>query len=340
MRNKIYNEDILKFLPTLPDKSCDLFILDPPYMNVVDEDWDKQWRTIDEYMNWCERWIKEVSRIGKYSSSVWVFGFPYQLSSLIPIFEKYGFKFKQQIVIWKGMKSAAGRVSNKLKMFPTTTECIYFFYYDSCEIIRDLLNKEKDRKKLTPKEINGFLGKAIHGGGTWSSIAGLKQKTLQQPTKEDWEKLNTLFDGNLPPYEDMVYKFNLPHGLTDVWDDIRFYFKQGTKFHPTQKPDQLIQRLVECSSNKGDLVIDFFMGSGSTILNAKELNRDFIGCDIDPDYFNVVQNRLNNPNYILNAPVKPEKEKGKKRKKELLSDKDFKTETLNEEVDLKDFFNE
>jgi len=320
MRNTIFNEDIIKFLPNLPSKSCDLFVLDPPYMNIVDEDWDKQWRTMGDYLEWSENWIKEVSRISKYSGSVWVFGFPYQLSLLIPIFEKYNLKFKQQIVIWKGMKSAAGRVSNKLKMYPTTTESAFLFYYDSTEYIRDILNDNKNKKNITPKDINEYLGKSSYGGGTWSSIAGLRQKTLQQPTREDWEKLNILFDGSLPPYDDVVYKFNMKFGLTDVWDDINFYFKKGTKFHPTQKPEQLVSRLIETSSNQGDLVIDFFMGSGSTILTAKKLNRDYIGIDIDKKYFNIVENRLNDEHYILPEDYFEEnkREKGKKRKKQLI----------------------
>lgn len=323
MINKIFNEDLINFLPSLPNRSCDLFLLDPPYMNIVDEDWDKQWSSMEDYLDWCEKWISEVERVSKYSGSVWVFGFPYQLMKLIPIFEKYNFKFKQQVVVWKGMKSAAGRVSSKLKMYPTTTESIFLFYYDSTNIIREILNKERELKGLSPKEINGYLGKATHGGGTWSSIAGLRQKTLQQPTKEDWEKLNILFDGNLPPYGDMVYKFNMQFGLTDVWDDIRFYFKKGTKFHPTQKPDQLIERLIETSSNKGDLVIDFFMGSGSSILNAKRLDRNFIGVDIDNRYFKLVEQRLIDINYELpEGYFTVEREKGKKRKKALLQKKE------------------
>lgn len=320
MRNEIHNADIIKFLPTLPDRSCDLFLLDPPYMNVVNEDWDKQWRSIDEYLDWCEKWISEVSRISKYSGSVWVFGFPYQLSMLIPIFERYGFKFKQQVVIWKGMKSAAGRVSSKLKMYPTTTESAFLFYYDSTDVIRKLLNVEKDRKGLTPKEINEYLGKASWGGGTWSSIAGLRQKTLMQPTREDWTKLDILFDGRLPAYDDMVYKFNMQFGLTDVWDDIVFYFKKGTKFHPTQKPDMLVDRIIKTSSVEGDLVIDFFMGSGSSLMGAKRLGRDYLGVDIDQRYFWLVEQRLKDSNFEL-----PEgyfdgsvREKGKKRKKELI----------------------
>jgi site-specific DNA-methyltransferase (adenine-specific) len=221
------------------------------------------------------------------------------------------------------MKSAAGRVSDKLKMYPTTTESIFFFHKESRNEIRDMLTNLKIEYDLTPTDINKYLGKAFVGGGTWSSIAGPKQKTLQYPTKQDWKKLNILFEGKLPKYEDYVFKFNLQYGLTDVWDDINFYFKKNTKFHSTQKPDQLIQRIIETSSNKNDLILDPFMGSGSSLLNAKNMERNFIGNDIDVDYYNIVKERLKDQNYAISKEdldlIKNRgKEKGKKQKRELI----------------------
>ena len=324
MKNEIFNENVNTFLPKIPDRCVDLFLLDPPYMGVVNDRWDNQWRTIEDYQSWCEDWIKEVSRISKFSGSVWIFGYPYQLSKLIDTFEKYNFTFKQQVVIWKGMKSAAGRVSNKLKMYPTTTESIFVFHYNSRNEIRNILNNLKKKYNLTPAQINKYLGKSDYGGGTWSSIAGLKQKTPLFPTRVDWEKMNILFNGELPKYDDYVYKFNLQHGLTDVWDDINFFFKDGQKFHSTQKPDKLIQRIITTSSNEGDLVLDCFMGSGSSIINSNKMNRNFIGNDIDIDYYNIVHNRLYNSEFEFSKKDLEEiknrgKEKGKKKKRELLN---------------------
>ncbi len=293
MINKIFNMDCLNYLDKLEDRSVDLFLLDPPYMNVVKNDWDRQWKTIDEYKDWCEQWISKCSKKGKYSSSIWVFGFPYQLTHLLPIFEKHGFKFRQQVVIWKGIKSAAGRTSDKLKMFPTTTESVFFFAYDSIPVIRNILIDKKKTYGYTSKYINEFLGKASNGGGTWSQIAGPRQKTPVQPTREDWEKLSTLFNG-LPPYDDMVFKFNLPFGFTDVWDDISFYFKRGTKLHPTQKPEELIERIINASSFENDLVVDLFMGSGTTADVAKKLNRKYSGCEMDEEYYKRSIQRINN----------------------------------------------
>lgn len=321
--NKIYNDNITNFLKQIPDRSVNSFIIDPPYMGVVNDRWDNQWKNIEEYQSWCEEWIIELERVSKYSGTIWLFGYSYQLMKLIDIFEKHNFTYKQQIVIWKGMKSAAGRVSNKLKQYPTTTEYLFMFHYESKDITRNKLNKCKNETDLTPTDINKYLGKAFVGGGTWSSIAGLKQKTLQSPTKEDWNKLNTLFNNKLGVYEDYVYTFNLQHGLTDVWDDIDFYFKPGTKFHSTQKPDKLIERIVETATNVGDIILDPFMGSGSSIINAKRLGRKYIGNDIDEDYFEIVGKRLEDDKFSITKERLEEiknkgKTKGKKNKRELL----------------------
>jgi len=289
--NKIYHNDCIDFLKKLNKETIDSCITDPPYWGVVEDEWDNQWKNIQEYKDWCETWIREVSRVTKKGASFFIFGFPYQLAHLLPIIESYGFKFRQQIVVWKGMKSAAGRVSSKLKMFPTTTEHIYYFVKDSTGYIRDLLQDRALEKGLTPKEINEFLGKASNGGGTWSSIAGKRQKNLQEPTKEDWEKLEQLF-GKLPNYEDVVYTFNLPIGITDVFDDIKFYFPKGEKLHTTQKPIELMDRIVKSCSREGDLILDPFMGSGSTAVSCKNLNRNYIGCEFDEHYFQVCVDRL------------------------------------------------
>ena len=178
-------------------------------------------------------------------------------------------------------------------MFPTTTEYIFYFVKDSTDYIRTLLQEKANEKGLTPKEINEYLGKASNGGGTWSTIAGKKQKNIQEPTKEDWEKLKLLF-GGLPRYEDTVYTFNLPMGVTDVFDDINFYIPKDIKIHPTEKPIKLIDRILLSCSNDSDLIIDPFMGSGSTAISCLRNNRYYIGCELDTDYYNRSLERINN----------------------------------------------
>lgn len=62
--------------------------------------------------------------------------------------------------------------------------------------------------------------------------------------------------------------------------------------HPTQKPVKLLSHLVEIASNPGDLVFDPFMGVGSSGVAAIKNSRNFIGCEIDKEYFNAAQSRI------------------------------------------------
>ena len=64
--------------------------------------------------------------------------------------------------------------------------------------------------------------------------------------------------------------------------------------YATQKPKALIERIIKASSNEGDLVADFYMGSGTTAEVCKDLNRNFIGCDTNPRAVEITLQRLNN----------------------------------------------
>jgi len=68
--------------------------------------------------------------------------------------------------------------------------------------------------------------------------------------------------------------------------------KEKTK-HPTQKPVALMEYLIKTYTNKGEIVLDFSMGSGTTGVACKNLNREFIGIELDEDYFNIAKERIN-----------------------------------------------
>ena len=65
------------------------------------------------------------------------------------------------------------------------------------------------------------------------------------------------------------------------------------RVHPTQKPVALLEYLIKTYTNEGETVLDFTMGSGSTGVAAKNLNRNFIGIELDPDYFKIAKKRIN-----------------------------------------------
>jgi site-specific DNA-methyltransferase (adenine-specific) len=69
---------------------------------------------------------------------------------------------------------------------------------------------------------------------------------------------------------------------------------KGSKLHPTQKPVDLVEYLIKTYTNENETVLDFTMGSGTTGVACKNLNRNFIGIEMDDKYFSIAENRINN----------------------------------------------
>lgn len=81
---------------------------------------------------------------------------------------------------------------------------------------------------------------------------------------------------------------------SNIWDDITvpFWSMPENTAHPTQKPEKLLTKLILASSNPGDTVLDPFLGSGSTSVTAKKLDRHYIGVELEPRYCLWAEQRL------------------------------------------------
>ena len=89
------------------------------------------------------------------------------------------------------------------------------------------------------------------------------------------------------------YKFN-NNGLKNPNTILEFSNSNSNSLHPTQKPVALFKHLLKIYSNEGDIVLDNCMGSGTTAVACKELNRSFIGFEISEEYFKIIIKRLDN----------------------------------------------
>jgi len=69
--------------------------------------------------------------------------------------------------------------------------------------------------------------------------------------------------------------------------------EKGKTLHPTQKPLSVLKKLIEISSNKEDIILDCFMGVGSTAIACKELERNYLGCEMDEKYWKEGNKRIN-----------------------------------------------
>lgn len=286
--NQLICGDAVVELKKLPSNSVDLVIADPPYWKVINEKWDYQWRTENDYIYWTKQWVKEVARVIKKTGSFYLFGYFRTLAYLLPEIERENFSLRQQIIINKGIKAISGRATKNYKMFPNVTESILFFNYNhQPEIKKFLLQKQKE-KGLTAKQINEAMGVKSNGGGLWSLYTG-ENILAQVPTKEQWEKLEKIL-GFRKSYSEVNFIFNPQMGFTDVWNDIDFYKEK--RYHPTQKPIKLVERLINASTNEGMVVLDPFIGAGSTALACLNLKRYYIGIDIEPEYIQISKERI------------------------------------------------
>ena len=279
--NKIYNMDCVKGMKQMEEETVDLIIADPPYFKVINEKWDYVWKNEEEYIRWSVKWFKEAFRVLRKGGSFYLFGYFRMLSLLVPYLQEIGFEVRQEIIVDKGMQAVSGRATKNYKMFPNTTESILFLIKDNKPYIKKILKDRQKELGLKSYEINERLGVKSNGGGMWSIYTG-NNICKQFPTEAAWNKLMKALDLNID-YSKIAITFNPTMKITSVWTDIDFYKEK--RIHPTQKPLKLIERLVYTSSNENDLILDPFMGSGATAVASSNLNRFFVGFELDEEYY-------------------------------------------------------
>jgi DNA modification methylase len=231
--------------------------------------------------------------------TLYLFGYFRILSLLLPLLEKENLKLRQQIVINKGIQAVSGRATKNYKIFPNVTESILMLYKDPKPFVRELLKARQKELGYSSRYINERLGVKSNGGGMWSIYTG-KNICEQLPTPDLWDKLQTVLEFEYP-YHKLCQTFNAQMGITDVWNDMDFY-GINDRIHPTQKPLPLIDRLLLASSNKNDIVLDPFMGSGTTAVSAVNHGRQYIGFECDREYYNKSISRLSEAGALTRPP--------------------------------------
>lgn len=234
---KLYNDDCLKVLPTIPDKSIDLILTDPPYGTT-----QCKWDNIIPF----EPMWKELKRIIKDDGCISLFGTE-PFSSHLRLSNLDWFKYD-----WYWEKSHSTGFLNAYKQPLRTIELISIFYKK--QVFYNPQIQDKNLNKIRPPR---------KYGGIKSKVYGNYQVGINKISN----------------------KKTLPKNL--------IYFSSKTnKIHPTQKPVLLCEYLVKTYTNENDIVLDFTMGSGSTGVACKNLNRDIIGIELDQTYFNIAKQRI------------------------------------------------
>ncbi len=151
---------------------------------------------------------------------------------------------------------------------------------------------------FTAQEDNGyFIRQAVKKGFQLRRVmAMVKKNPLPSMSKRNWRSSFELCmymtkpsSGKNAGYKDVTFNFLSQQDCINV-----FQYANGRKHtkHPTEKPQAFIELLVNISSNPGDVALDPFMGGGTTAAAAKKLGRKFIGFELNPEYIQMAENRL------------------------------------------------
>jgi len=257
--NKLILGDNLAVLQSIPDKSIDLIYLDPPFFSnrtyevIWGDDGEKRSFEdrfaggIDHYISWLKIRVRQMHRILKDTGSIflhcdWHANAEIKVDVLNKIFGRNNFRNE---IIWSYKRYTAK--SNKFQSLHDTI----FWYSKGKECVFNDTREE------------------------YGENSGKMDSHYKQDEDGNWYRMQKR-KGEEP------YKVYLSEGkrVGDVWDISIINASAKERIgYPTQKPEKLLQRIIEATTNEGDIVLDPFVGGGTTIAVADRLNRKWIGID-------------------------------------------------------------
>ena len=250
--NEIYNFDCLEFLDKVENNSIDLVVVDPPY-NMSKEKWDT-FKTEKEFLNWTYSWIDKIILKLKKDGSLYIFNTPYNSSFIMQHLLNKKMIF-QNWITWD-KRDGLGAAKRK---YSIGQETILFFTKSN----KHTFNSEDIRVPYESEE----------------RINHAKEKGILKNGKRWFPNPNGRYCGEVWHITSERHKQKI-NGKTQKLE------------HITPKPKEMIERIIKASSNKGDLVLDCFVGSGTTAVVAKSLNRKYICSDKEKKYVIISKNNL------------------------------------------------
>lgn len=241
---KLFLGDSIEWLKSLATDSVDLVFADPPY-NIKKTEWDT-FESQEAYIEWSIRWIKEAARVLKNTGSLYICGFSEILADLKHPASRYF--HSNRWLIWSYRNKA-----NLGKDWGRSHESILHFRKSSAFALR------VDDIRIPYG--HHTLKYPVHPQATTSQYGNGKRQT------EMWTP-NPL--GAKP--KDVIEIPTTCNGMEEKTP------------HPTQKPEELLRKLVLAASDDGQMVIDPFSGSGTTLVVAEQLGRKWMGCDTNAEY--------------------------------------------------------
>ncbi len=272
---RLYNMNAVELLKNMHSKSVDLIFADPPY-NIKKAQWDT-FSSQKEYVDWSMKWITEAQRVLSDNGSLFVCGFSEILADI---------------------KWAASHLFKGCKW-------LVWFYRNKANLGNDWGRSHES---------------ILHFRKTKNFIFNIdevripyNQHTTKYPKRKQAES-SQYSNGSKKNYEWE------PHPLgakpKDVLEIPTISNSSWEKYpHATQKPVELLRRIIQSSSNPDSTIMDPFGGSGSTYAVAEALERNWIGSELIEDYCRIIQDRITDHQHIKRiASAVDERESQNRRK--------------------------
>lgn len=305
---QLYNGDCLEVMKNIADNSVDCIVTDPPY-NIGKAKWDK----IDNYIEWMGTVFLECQRVLKENGSFYFFHNDMAQIAQLMVWLQQNTKFIfNSFIVWdKGDFRALSwknpsEKSNLRSWFNTAEYCLYYTFQDESGLstvmldtnnfptMRRYFKELQEYIGLNKKQILESIGQCADHCFRWNS------SQWAMPTRETYQELIQNFnidkwqgykeyESLRQEYESLRYTHNLDERHNNIW---KYKTENQGKYHECQKPLTVLERIIKTSSNEQDVILDPFMGSGTTGVACQHLKRNFIGIELDENYFNIAKERI------------------------------------------------
>jgi DNA modification methylase len=255
--NKLYNQDCIAGMAQIPAGSIDLAFADPPFNIGYKYDVYEDRRKADEYLEWTGQWGKALVRTLKPTGTFWLAIGDDFAAELKLLFQRELGLHCRSWVIW---------------YYTFGVNCKYKFSRSHTHLFHFVM----DPKVFT-----------------------FNTKELRVPSARQLVYADVRADsrGRIPDDTWILRPQDIPDAFTpeeSVWHVPRVCgtFKERAGWHGCQMPEMLLGRIINACSNPGETVLDPFGGSGTTLVTAKKLGRQFIGFELSKNYADQIQTRL------------------------------------------------
>jgi len=260
--NHIYPMDCVEGLAQIAPGSVDLAFADPPFNIGYAYDVYDDRKGYDAYLDWTRQWMRGVVNALKPTGTFW-----------LAIGDEYAAELKLIA------QNDLGLICRNWVIWYYTfgVHCVRKFTRSHAHLFYFI----RDAERFT------FNDEAIRVPSARQLVYGDRRAHPK---------------GRIPDDTWILRPQDVPHGFKpdeDTWFFSRVCgtFKERAGWHGCQMPEQLLGRIIRACSNSGDLVLDPFGGSGTTLAVAKKLNRNWIGFELSPEYARRIEQRL--------KPIKP-----------------------------------